>query len=362
MDRGEVGVGARACRPEAPHVHPAQGVIASMGRKAVDAALVDRQKLPGDGMIGGRHCRQEQHRQEQTSQERTSQERTAKSDSPSAVRGETVEASASPAPWLDNPASFYRLLANLPFPLLAQPDGPVDRAQTRERPVSADVAQADRSFTATTRKERAPADGRAREAASRLLHLVVGTVVVGHPGGRVAVVLEPGRRLQAVLGRVHDQVHLPVLHGRLHRIERDEHVLFARAEEAADADDQRVDLAGLVDQHVLDLSDLVVVRIIDVLLVPVGDGHRIRRYRSFHFRGWRHGVLGGVGWDGQQSDRRSRDDVFEHQFLLWKIVPFWEPGSAPAPVFWKTKSTCFRSIQKQNEDRGLLRATAACCN
>ena len=64
MDGGEVGVGARACRPEAPHVHPAQGVIAAVRRKAVDAALVDRQKLPGDGMIGGRHCRQEQRRQE----------------------------------------------------------------------------------------------------------------------------------------------------------------------------------------------------------------------------------------------------------------------------------------------------------
>src|SRR4030095_3799783 len=50
------------------------------------------------------------------------------------------------------------------------------------------------------------------------------------------------------------------------RIERNGNVLLTHAEEPAHADDQRGDLAVAVDQHVHDLADLVVGRIVDVVL------------------------------------------------------------------------------------------------
>ena len=63
MNCGELGAGARAGRPKASQVHPALGVGAAVGRKAVDEALVDHQKLSRVGMIGEqrRRCRHEQY-------------------------------------------------------------------------------------------------------------------------------------------------------------------------------------------------------------------------------------------------------------------------------------------------------------
>ena len=60
-------------------------------------------------------------------------------------------------------------------------------------------------------------------------------------------------------------------------MERNSDILFAHSEEAADSDHQRDDLAVLVDEHIHDLADLVVLRVIDVLLIPMGNGFAVAR-------------------------------------------------------------------------------------
>jgi hypothetical protein len=97
-----------------------------------------------------------------------------------------------------------------------------------------------------------------------------------YPFHLAAIVLEAFGSFEGVLGRVHDQIpFVVVLVGELHRIEGNRDVLFARPKKTADADDERGRFAALIDKHVHDLADLVVLRVIDVLLVPMGDGFAI---------------------------------------------------------------------------------------
>src|SRR5215831_6253979 len=113
-----------------------------------------------------------------------------------------------------------------------------------------------------------------------------GGSLLRRPGHRIAVVLESLRALERILGRIHHEVVLVVvLVGDLHRIERHGDVLLARAEEAADADDQRSGLAAAVDQHIHDLADLVVARVVDVLLVPMRHGDALAGNRRQDLRG-----------------------------------------------------------------------------
>src|SRR6202034_2760359 len=81
-----------------------------------------------------------------------------------------------------------------------------------------------------------------------------------------------------VLGRVHNQPPLVVLHRGVNRAKRRGYVLGVHPKEAADRDDDCRDFAALVDKHVDDLTDLVVGRVVDILLVPVGNGDAVRRY------------------------------------------------------------------------------------
>src|ERR1700744_1157385 len=60
---------------------------------------------------------------------------------------------------------------------------------------------------------------------------------IRHPCRLVAVVFEARRRFERILGGVHRQVDLVVLHRCFDGIEADGNVLFAGAKEAADADD-----------------------------------------------------------------------------------------------------------------------------
>ena len=59
---------------------------------------------------------------------------------------------------------------------------------------------------------------------------------------------------------------------------------------SADADDQRRDMPGLVDEHVHDLSYFVVGGVLDALFVPVGDRDRVSGYGRLHARA-RHRAL-----------------------------------------------------------------------
>src|SRR5438034_6324041 len=51
---------------------------------------------------------------------------------------------------------------------------------------------------------------------------------------------------------------------------------------ATDADDERARLAVMIDEHIHDLADLVVLRVIDVLLIPMGDGFAVARDARHH--------------------------------------------------------------------------------
>src|SRR5689334_12821661 len=127
-----------------------------------------------------------------------------------------------------------------------------------------------------------------------MLFALIVVRAVGNPSGRLPVVFQTGRRLELVLVGVHGQTDLIVLVGLLDRVELDGDVFFAGAEEAADADDQGIDLAFGIDQHVLDVADLVVLGVVDALLVPVGDGDALRGNAGHHFTGGK-GSRGGDG-------------------------------------------------------------------
>jgi len=95
-------------------------------------------------------------------------------------------------------------------------------------------------------------------------------------------------------------------------VERHRYVPLADAEETADADHQRNCLPVPVEEHVLDLADLVVSRIVDALLVPVRDRFRVRRQsrqdldRSRRSRGaWRL-YLGFARWRSWKRARARR--------------------------------------------------------
>src|SRR6266511_640005 len=103
-----------------------------------------------------------------------------------------------------------------------------------------------------------------------------GGALLRYPLHLAAVVPEDLGILEGILGRVHDQVPFIIIFVRnLDSIEGNGDVLFAHAKEAADADEESARLALAIDEHVHDLADLVVLRIIDALLVPMGDGFAV---------------------------------------------------------------------------------------
>ena len=61
----------------------------------------------------------------------------------------------------------------------------------------------------------------------------------------------------------------------LERLERDRDVLLADAEESADADDERDHLTLLVDQDVVDVANVLIVRAIDARAADVGRHHLV---------------------------------------------------------------------------------------
>lgn len=95
--------------------------------------------------------------------------------------------------------------------------------------------------------------------------------------------LKPGALLERVLGRVHYQVYFVVLCCRLDFLKRHRDIFFAGIEEPADTNDERADFARLVNENVHDLANLGIVRIIDVLFVPIGHDLRAAWYRRLQY-------------------------------------------------------------------------------
>src|SRR5690606_7275815 len=79
------------------------------------------------------------------------------------------------------------------------------------------------------------------------------------------------RRLQFLARGLHDELHLRAFAGAdLDRVDRNADLLFAYAQEAADADDGRGHLAVLVHHQVVDLADGLILGIVDGLADVLG--------------------------------------------------------------------------------------------
>jgi hypothetical protein len=66
-------------------------------------------------------------------------------------------------------------------------------------------------------------------------------------------------------------------------LQRHRDIFFAGIEEPADTNDERADFARLVNENVHDLANLGIVRIIDVLFVPIGRDLRAAWYRRLQY-------------------------------------------------------------------------------
>ena len=85
-------------------------------------------------------------------------------------------------------------------------------------------------------------------------------------------------------------------------LERHRNIFFAGPEEAAHAHDQGNDPTGFIDENVFDIADLVFIGIVDVLLVPVGNRHRLARKLGLNLRGGI--IVGGKRRCGHRHRRR----------------------------------------------------------
>src|SRR5215813_9068253 len=103
------------------------------------------------------------------------------------------------------------------------------------------------------------------------------SLLVRHPCRAGLVVFEAGSALQIILGLIEREPPFVVLLGVLHSIERYDHIFLAGTEKAANPDDQPGDLAGLVDQNVIDVADLAFFGVIDALFVVIGNGPAVGR-------------------------------------------------------------------------------------
>ena len=114
-----------------------------------------------------------------------------------------------------------------------------------------------------------PPNGRFSASAPRAYDHLFGR---RHPGRFGLIVGEPGGGLQRLLVSVQNQIPFAVFLGSTHGAERNSNVFVAHAEEPADANDHCSDTTFLVDKHVIDVTDLVVRRILDSLLIEISHG------------------------------------------------------------------------------------------
>ena len=77
-----------------------------------------------------------------------------------------------------------------------------------------------------------------------------------HPGALALSYLKPGAFLRSFLGLIKCQPPLVVFLGGLHGCERYYYVLFADSQKTADANHKSGDLARLVNENIIDISDL----------------------------------------------------------------------------------------------------------
>src|SRR3984893_3632306 len=124
------------------------------------------------------------------------------------------------------------------------------------------------------------------------------------------IVFESLRTLQSIFGGIHYEVPFVVVFSRcVDGVEGNRNILLTHSKKSADPDDERGRFAFTIDEDVHDLADLVIFRIVDVLLVPVGDRHAVSRHGRKNLSGW-HGLprrtLRGLGVCGCSCERKKQ--------------------------------------------------------
>src|SRR5262249_7286241 len=96
-----------------------------------------------------------------------------------------------------------------------------------------------------------------------------------HPSRVGCIVFEARHLPETVLGHIEHEPPLAIALGFPDRLEWDDDSLFADAEKNADADYEASNLTRRVDQDVVDLADLGVVRIVHRFLIVARGRHRL---------------------------------------------------------------------------------------
>src|SRR5262249_10092583 len=100
------------------------------------------------------------------------------------------------------------------------------------------------------------------------------------PGGFGLVKLIAPRVLKCIFRGSHGQVPFAILLSSVNGLERNSYVLLADPEEAANGNHESIDFAVLIQKNVADFANFRIRRVIDVLLVEVGDGRDVLRQRG----------------------------------------------------------------------------------
>src|ERR1022692_3487311 len=125
-----------------------------------------------------------------------------------------------------------------------------------------------------------------------------------HPRALVPFVSVTSGALQCFLGGVHHQIALAVLLRYADGVEGHRHVLFADAKEPTDPQYDGSNLATLFKQHVPNVTDLAVVRIVDILLVVLTNWEGIAGHRCHELTA----LLSGYGRGRYGSTRQEKGD------------------------------------------------------
>jgi hypothetical protein len=87
----------------------------------------------------------------------------------------------------------------------------------------------------------------------------------------LSIVLKPGGILERIFGGVKRQIRFVILFGGFNCAEAHSHIFLAGTEKTAYAHHCRVNLTALVDQKILNRSDLLLLGVVNILLIPVSE-------------------------------------------------------------------------------------------